>query len=103
MSEAKYTPGPWGEPKKSGDGKRIFIEQDADGWHSLRVEVDSDDCDSDTAMANAKLIVAAPDLLEACQLVSNASAGTCDASNIDFSKMEPAMMAVEEAIKKATT
>jgi hypothetical protein len=61
----KFTKGTWGDPKPSGDRKRIFIEQDGDGWHSLRVEVDSDDCDYDTAMANANLIVAAPNMYAA--------------------------------------
>jgi hypothetical protein len=66
---AEYTAGPWSEPERSGDGKVIVIEKYGpgnDNWKRLRVEVDSDDCDSATAMANARLIWAAPDLLEAC-------------------------------------
>lgn len=72
MTETKktFTPGPWPAPEKTGDGKRILIEKygpNNDNWNRLSVEVDSDDCDSDTAMANALLITAAPDLLEACK------------------------------------
>jgi hypothetical protein len=67
---AGHTPGPWPQPTRSGDGKFISIEKwgpDRDNWHRLAVEIDSDDCDSDTAMANARLIAAAPDLLAALQ------------------------------------
>lgn len=56
---AKATSGEW-SLRKSGDGKAIWIDNPGDGWHRLSVEVDSDDCDSDTAMANALFIVNAP-------------------------------------------
>lgn len=63
------TPGPWKITGKTGDGKRIFVESnmERDNWECLRCEVDSDDCDSDMAMANARLIAASPDLLAACK------------------------------------
>lgn len=71
-SVAPHTPGPWTLAGPTGDHKRIIVCNDYDGWHSLDVEVDSDDCDYDTAMANAKLIAAAPELLDACQAVVKA-------------------------------
>ncbi len=61
----KFTPEPWGKLQVSGDRKTISIRNDHDGWHRLEVDVDSDDCDFDTAMANARLIAAAPDLFNA--------------------------------------
>lgn len=37
---------------ESGDGKRAFVVADQnDGWRDLRIEVDTDDCDSDAARA----------------------------------------------------
>ncbi|MBA4086656.1 MAG: hypothetical protein C0491_02490 [Novosphingobium sp.] len=61
---AAHTPGPWIiDPRHYWD-KGIGIRQDADGWHRLYCEVDRDDCDRDTAEANARLIAAAPALLD---------------------------------------
>lgn len=58
MSETKFTPGPWSvAPHKRWD-KRILIIGPA-------CEVDFDDVDQSTQEANALLISAAPDLLEA--------------------------------------
>lgn len=41
-----------------GDGKRAFVvAKENDGWHDLRIEVDTDDCDGDharAALASAK-------------------------------------------------
>lgn len=59
----KYTPGPW---RMTIDGKRIVVEGGRRGDHKrLYCEVDRDDCDAETAEANAVLMTNAPDLLEA--------------------------------------
>lgn len=43
---------------KSSDGKRIFISaEENDGWEDVRIEIDSDDCDSKYAMKAAKEII----------------------------------------------
>lgn len=57
---AAATKGPYRYSGKSGDGKRQFIEStgDDDGWHLLRAEVDSDDCDYDEAVNNAIFLAA---------------------------------------------
>lgn len=73
---AQFTPGPWViDPRHYWD-KQIGIRQDADGWHRLYCEVDRDDCDRDTAEANARLIAAAPALLEALDFMVNVSRST---------------------------
>ena len=56
----------------AGD-KDIFILQDADGWHRLDVRVCRDDCDTTTAMANARLIAAAPEYHHAARPVGKSS------------------------------
>jgi hypothetical protein len=64
----KHTPGPW---KASKDLKRYWIESSTPkvlGGHAV-AEVTDDDCDSDEAQANARLIAAAPDLLAALKQV----------------------------------
>ena len=59
-----HTPGPWMLDGDSGDGKRQFVKDCGnDTWNRCAVEIDSDDCDSTMAKANARLIAAAPTLL----------------------------------------
>jgi hypothetical protein len=65
----KHTPGPW-PYQYTGDHKRILIGKglvEGPGGYEV-AEVYSDDCPSEVAEANARLISAAPELLEACQL-----------------------------------
>ena len=57
MSNKQYTPGPWKTSKdRVSDSKRVFI---ADAWTSDRPVKERE--------ANARLIAAAPDLLEAME------------------------------------
>ena len=57
---SRHTPAPWKIEPDRGDCKVIAISNPGDGWERLYVEVDSDDCDRETARANARLIAAAP-------------------------------------------
>lgn len=51
------TPGEWKHNEHSGDGRRQYVNStNVDTWNCLRAEVDSYDCDYDTAVANAKFI-----------------------------------------------
>ena len=63
---SKHTPGPW-PWQYTSDRKRIVIGAGlVEGPNGYEVaEVYSDDCPSEVAEANARLIAAAPDLLEA--------------------------------------
>ena len=65
MSEAKHTPGPWsfkvapnGDCGIMANGTGIFAEAFADIRHAH-------ECNLDEALANARLIAAAPDMLDA--------------------------------------
>lgn len=95
----KHTPGPW-KLFNSADGKCIILKGGAEG--ELECEIDTDDCCRDTALMNARLIAAAPDLLEAL----------IELSECDFNERNCASFAVAnkriqavamKAIKKATT
>jgi len=68
MTEAQHTPGPW-PLSETGDGKRYVIGEGlVSGPKGYEVaEVYSDDCDPAEAIANARLIAAAPDLLAALE------------------------------------
>jgi len=49
----------------SGDGKRMFLSADTnDGWMDLRIEIDTDDCDSEHAKKWAERII---DCVNACR------------------------------------
>lgn len=78
-SESKFTPGPWriGNPGEKG-GIGVDATDHADGLNFEVCEVWGVDVDSqhdERSQANAKLIVAAPDLLDALQsLVRHAEA-----------------------------
>lgn len=42
----------------TGDYKRTFIVSDKnDGWRDVRIEIDTDDCDSDHAKAFKKALI----------------------------------------------
>jgi len=44
---------------RTSDGKRAFMGLSGnDGWKDLRLEVDTDDCDSDAALASATFLMA---------------------------------------------
>jgi hypothetical protein len=44
--------------RESGDGKSAFVEAvQNDGWQDLRIEVDTDDCDSDHAKAAMQVVI----------------------------------------------
>ena len=70
MSNKRHTPGPWYIGKDFSDqGRHIYAEQmvcddDGESWHPLIAATDDDERLVDW-QANAVLIAAAPDLLEA--------------------------------------
>lgn len=42
----------------TGDGKRTFVVDDrGDGWKDIRIEIDTDDCDSKHAKAFKKALI----------------------------------------------
>ena len=67
MSESKHTPGPWGIDRHRGDNTGPFlIKQLVEKKRGIAWEIDSE--------ADAHLIAAAPDLLEAAQKVIDEAA-----------------------------
>ncbi len=74
MSEAKHTPGPWQQKCADYDPLTIIALVDSDGMGNLQYSriCEVDDCDS--AIENARLIAAAPELLEALRFMN----GKCD-------------------------
>ncbi len=94
MSDAKFTPGPWTLTEPVGGDKVLRIESNGDRWKRLYCEVDKDDCCTETAIANANLIAAAPELLEALEMLSE----MCDATGY---ALTPIRMKARAAIAKA--
>lgn len=76
MSKTKHTPGPWRASLKSKDSVRIETDDNFNGYVAT---VGADDTEerngtiyefvSKTGRANARLIAAAPELLEALKIV----------------------------------
>jgi len=61
-TSASHTPGPWTIEPFDGSDKEITIREPA-------VWVDYDDVNHQEQAANARLIVASPELLEVCELI----------------------------------
>lgn len=96
MSKAKHTPAPW-KLDERGNLKEAFIEAIGDGdLTRLDVSVATDDRCRKTALANARIIAAAPDLLAACELAIEFLRGKCSLAAM------PIRDALRSAIGKAT-
>ncbi len=98
MKTASHTPGPW-EKVGSSDGKLIFIGHNTNGKaHIADVDIDN----NMDGFANAHLIAAAPELLEALKLalerIKSFEKGYGD---IDRYQNSAHCAQLESAIKKA--
>ena len=102
----KHTPGPWtiGGELISKQGTAIEI---ASVWRNTHPDRSADAPDPDTADANARLIAAAPELLEALELVSkwfqDYGSAPLHGSALLTDSDEPISEVLRAAIAKATT
>lgn len=93
MTEQKHTPGPWStiDAKNLCLGYPGTVEIHAPDWDALAVVyVETCGNPSEEGEANAQLITAAPDLLEALQML------------LEFPNTGPATTTARAAIAKAT-
>jgi len=104
MTTAKHTPGQWTHAKHLiGDGYRVFVDHgNGQDMHDAIADLETWQTDEQTE-ANARLIAAAPDLLEALERLEQAaidlieiSPGT-DAENILAAGIELARAAIAKA------
>lgn len=87
VETVKSTPGPWTAEKNGGKGAWI---KGANGeWSAMACGTDDENAD-----ANARLIAAAPDLLEALKVMIDITVG-------DIYSLDPAITAARKAIAKA--
>ena len=101
MSESKHTPGPW---KVSPTDDTVVI--DATGAEVAAIDGDYNDPDTWPQMeANARLIAAAPDLLDALQNLLDEAEDVfvcmADATGIDRHNYPSAFKAARAALAKA--
>lgn len=98
MGEQKHTPGPWYIYEGNPNWIMAVDPDDDTPWHVAKTEPNAGP--GDATPANARLIAAAPDLLEACQAVADVCADDSER------RMEPdgytALELVLAAIAKAT-
>ena len=101
MKEFKGTPGPWRVSEKRGDLIDIRHNSNGIGAISLNLaHVVARQSWLKEAEANAKLIAAAPELLEALRQLRDYVEDVCAVSSSDCDKAHPLMLATA-AIKKA--
>jgi hypothetical protein len=98
---SKYTAGPWWIDDGDETGAIFIASGSGDNYRTL-AEVINSDADVD-AEANARLIAAAPELLEALELCRNrlnfwtSDIETCDLSSSDVLTLEQANSAIAKA------
>lgn len=83
---------------ESGDGKRAFVlAKENDGWSDLRIEVDTDDCDSDHAKAAMQVVI------DRCNSHEALRAALAKISDEAWSDGNAAIGRMADAALKATT
>jgi hypothetical protein len=88
MAEQKHTPGPWHVTGSDVGGAMVVTDQvEIAGWP---------DMPQDRSMANARLIAAAPELLEACK-----QALTAATEPVSFAEMKAEAERVIKALRAA--
>ena len=105
-ANAKHTPGPWSvEDGFDRDGKgrympsvRLFKSDIP--WGGKITIPTSHDQEADSIMANARLIAAAPELLEACRLIADTDKAGIDSED-RYEAIVKAQNAAQSAIAKA--
>ena len=100
---AKHTPGPWltqWGAAQGGDGHHIIDTKDMGELSRIAVVLFHDDAEGETA-SNARLIAAAPELLEALQTTAENLRSWKAANNSGINTFDSWLEVVEEAIAKA--
>jgi len=105
--KAKHTPGPWEVSQycENGCGAQLGIKgKDRTLFWNYRIYTGKG-CPNETdveANANAKLIAAAPDLLNACEKIKTLANGLLDYGEVDQAIAGELLLIVNPIIKKAT-
>jgi hypothetical protein len=99
MKNNKHTPGPW-LIEEGDDDECYHIYSPDDGIGTMYIAKDIDQ-GKDHGLADAKLIAAAPDLLEACKALIDADHYEHFAVRLNDQEME-GLNKIKAAIKKAT-
>ena len=100
--KTEHTPGPWAVFDRNPDE---IIRDDVMTWsvpHRRICNVFGSTRDGGVNAANARLIAAAPELLEACKLAVDAIDGLSSQQAMPDDSYKPMLAAIESAIAKAT-
>jgi hypothetical protein len=94
----KHTPGPW-RMSPSDDGCD-FVDIHADDWGAFArvvIRMENDDADSPEGLANANLILAAPDMLAALKIIVDAWLSPLEKRALKVEMCEAARTAIAKA------
>jgi len=89
-----HTPGPWTLDPRGGGvvrGSKVYQYARGAGQRQLALACLHDDLGPEEREANARLIAAAPDLLEACEAVLKRLEGHSQLSDAEFDALESAV------------
>lgn len=100
--EAKYTPGPWEDVGANKDGERCIYGAD-DSAVAVTIPVGNPDSKLQRSEANARLIAAAPMLLELAEAIFSAADNGNIANTSDEDSVGVLLDAARAAIAAATT
>jgi len=95
-----HTPGPWENVGESGNDAEAYVIEGPERTIAWTCDTYDEDKEAGTVtdvdMANANLICAAPDLLEACEQVLSASEDGGDMDDIDWDGLRKAVLLARE-------
>jgi len=100
----KHTPGPWKNAGPSGNDAEAYVIEGPDRTIAWTCDTFDEDYDysvvTEIDKANANLICAAPDLLEACEQVLSASEDGGDMDDIDWGGLRAAVLLAKKGQEK---
>jgi hypothetical protein len=103
MSTATHTPGEWSYHIGRGKNPRWHIATKHGGYQIASTpEISPAKAEAEEQEANARLLSAAPDLLEASKNAANVLAALATGQLKSLDKDSPALAALRDAVAKAT-
>lgn len=105
MSKAKHLPGPWAQTRTKYLVRFSASSHSEGPWHffaKVCVRIKGEGKDDETGLANARLIAAAPELLEALEMIADTLQDSNGGFAVGEGSTKDAWETARAAIAKAT-